>query len=143
MVDSSSDSPQDQGCADPEKEFERLKLLYDYTKFHIGVYATLVTLLIAMLSLYLEDLTTAPKRLLLATTVFFIFAGACGGMVASNIPNFSRISDFLCEDFIPSTFGNFGPQMNGSNWVEWEHRFFWFGIITAVVAIFVAVEGRI
>lgn len=135
----------------PDHDFDQLKLLFDYTKFHIGLYTTLVTLLIALISFGPGDVLLAQKWFLLETTIFFILAGVCGGVVASNIPNYRGMSAFRTANFGPtwgarkhntvSSDGNkqyaMWPKMEGPRWATWEHRFFWTGIFVAVVAVLV------
>ncbi len=127
--------------------FERLKLLFDYTKFHIGLYTTLVTLLIALISLGSEELVFIQHIALAATTVCFVLAGACGGVIASNIPYFATLGEFQRTGFGPrwlwskkqATAANLPnpgfamfPILKGPTWASLEHLFFWLGILIAL-----------
>lgn len=128
--------------------FEQLKLLFDYTKFHIGLYTTLVTLLIALISLGSEELVFLQRASLAATTVCFVLAGACGGVIASNIPYYTTLSAFRAASFGPrwlwkkesqtarADTGNRGyamyPSLYGPTWATLEHLFFWLGIAIAL-----------
>jgi hypothetical protein len=111
-------------------EFERLNLLYDYTKFHIGLYTTLVAALVAAR----ETIIPRAPAYLRWTLLFFLVAGAAGGVVlvagaaggvvASNVPDFSTYSDFL-----NTRIGPFGwKPMCGLYWSHLEHLAFWLGI---------------
>jgi hypothetical protein len=94
-------------------EFERLNLLYDYTKFHIGLYTTLVAALVAAR----ETIIPRAPAYLRWTLLFFLLAGAAGGVVASNVPDFSTYSDFL-----NTRIGPFGwKPMCGLYWIHLEH----------------------
>lgn len=143
-VDESTEEP-------PEAEdggFEQLKLLFDYTKFHIGLYTTLVTLLIALISLGSEELFFLQRISLAATTVCFVLAGGCGGILASNIPYYATLGAFRDASFGPrwlwkkhgraatADTGNRGyamfPRLYGPTWATLEHLFFWLGIVIAL-----------
>jgi|SwirhisoilCB1_FD_contig_41_4542069_length_465_multi_1_in_0_out_0_1 hypothetical protein len=64
----------------------QLKMMMDYTLFHIGAYITLSTLLVSILGLKaFEDKIASSKYYLFFTLVCFVFAGICGGIVASNL----------------------------------------------------------
>lgn len=116
-------------------DFDQLKLLFDYTKFHIGVYATLVSLLIGFISLGPASLHPIQHLCLAATTVAFVLAGACGGVVASNIPNLSGMEDFRNSDLGTAWLFPNWLRMKGPKWATLEHLFFWIGIIIALVGL--------
>jgi hypothetical protein len=109
---------------DPQQlELEQLKLLFDYTKFHIGIYATLITALVAA-----REYWPGPTPgFLKGTLAAFLVAGAAGGVVASNIPAFQSYSTFTT-----ALIGVLWFQMKGDSWVHVEHAAFWLGILWAV-----------
>lgn len=72
-------------------QFERLKLLFDYTKFHIGLYSVLITALIALMSFGSETVPSPLQWPLKFVTIMFVLAGACGGIVASSSVKFDSI----------------------------------------------------
>ena len=41
-----------EGTSDVAHDYEKVKLLFDYTKYHIGIYTTLGTILIGVLGLH-------------------------------------------------------------------------------------------
>ena len=116
-------------------DFDRMKLLFDYTKFHIGVYATLVSLLIGLISLGPGNLSPVQHICLAVTTVFFVLAGACGGIVASNIPNLSGMEEFNNSDLGTAWLFRERLRMKGPKWASLEHFFFWAGIFVALVGL--------
>ena len=71
---------------DPDQEHqEQIKLLFDYTKFHIGLYTTLAGALVAALgSSFAEDVISWALGL---GILLIALAGLCGGVVASSLPD--------------------------------------------------------
>ncbi len=132
------------GYAASDTEHEQLKLLFDYTKFHIGLYTTLVTLLIAFIKLGPGEPDLLQQISIALTVLLFVLAGACGGVVASNIPHYRRFSDFMAAPIGPrwlraerwtkkSRSAMAASPLAGANWVSCEHAFFWLGIASAVI----------
>jgi hypothetical protein len=82
-------------------EYDRVKTLFDYTKFHIGLYLTIGTLLVGVVG------TKAPiafRHWLLWLAVFFIgLAGFAGGMIASTLPYCKSLSTFETLPSDPAT----------------------------------------
>ena len=112
-----------------DTEFERLKLLHDYTKFHIGLYATLITALIALMGFGSEALRPELHFPLKFATVLFVFAGGCGGIVAASSVKFDSITTFR-----NTRIGPLGLRLlPGKAWATLEHVFFWTGIVYAVL----------
>jgi hypothetical protein len=68
-------------------------VLFDYTKFHIGLYTTLTTGLLALMSLGGQTVPAHLHRPVYFTVVLFALAGAAGGVVASSVCLFSGIDD--------------------------------------------------
>ena len=78
---------------------ERVARLFDYTKFHIGLYMTLGAGLVAVVAAAADEksvlraLVSYPK--LLAGSVFLMFvAGAAGGVIASSLTQVTTFDDF-------------------------------------------------
>jgi hypothetical protein len=115
-------------------EFERLKLLFDYTKFHIGLYATLIAALVAAR----ESVSPRVPEYLKWTLLLFLIAGGAGGVVASNAPDFSTYSKFL-----ETPVGPFGwKPMPALCWIHLEHLTFWAGIVWACLNAIVGPRKR-
>ena len=68
-------------------ELERIKLLSDYTKFHIGMYATLVAVLVATLGSKFAADWNIWKWPIAFGIVFIALAGMAGGIVAATLPH--------------------------------------------------------
>jgi hypothetical protein len=112
----------------------QLKNLFDYTKFHIGMYTTLTSALLAVLRF--NQSSAQWLRICIVISLFcFLVAGACGGAIASNIPNFKTFADFEKDGL--EVFGI--RSLKYRNWAHFEHGFFWIGIVIAVVSIAISV----
>lgn len=105
---------------------EQLKLLMDYTVFHIGVYITLGGLMISLLgsNIFAERMKTM-RCYIVAALGCFLIAGIFGGIVAGNLPYFTKFSDF--------TEASIGPwiathALPASFCMKAEHTAFWLGI---------------
>src|SRR4051812_41925156 len=68
-------------------DLESLKLLYDYTKFHIGFYLTLASGFIAIASLKKGEgfAFELKQNLVWIAMGFFMLAGFAGGIIVSSI----------------------------------------------------------
>jgi hypothetical protein len=127
------------GKIKPTLEDKRLERLYDYTKFHIGVYLSAATGLTGLIGSiadkkagqFLFDLVGAPPFLGLAL-VFMVLAGACGGVVATSITESRSFDAFWTKPQGPS-WRRDGPL--GKRWVEAEHLFFWASLASMLLAV--------
>jgi hypothetical protein len=63
---------------------------------------------------------------------FFLIAGLCGGVVASNIPYFAKFDDLRGTPIGPYFGWPTGPL---ANWAFIEHLAFWGGIVIALVGV--------
>jgi hypothetical protein len=116
-------------------EDQQLNKLFDYTKFHIGIYTTLISGLFAVIAfahnpaatwLYLPALT----RLLKVSAVLIIVAGAAAGAIASNIPEHPTFASFSISKL--KLFG-WTTKVPYTWVVHLEHASFWAAI--AVLAV--------
>jgi hypothetical protein len=115
-------------------EGSQLKLLMDYTIFHLGTYITLTTLLLSFLGLKgLKTRVGTMRPYLEATLMSFLAAGLCGGIVAASLPYFKNMDDFTRARIGPFFYPDALPALY---WTYAEHSFFWIGIGIAVVGIF-------
>ena len=110
----------------------QLVMLMDYTKFHIGMYTTLGTLLIGFLALYKDgDTVERARGFLFATLACLAIAGLCGGIVAANLPHATRFSTFEEQELGPIGLKWF----KSSTWMTLEHLAFWAGIVVALSGV--------
>jgi hypothetical protein len=117
----------------------QLKFLFDYTKFHIGMYTTLIGAVIAFLK-FTPGFTPGGEpwwlRLCLVVTLFcFLGAGACGGAIASNIPDCLPSEDFSTKELTALGI----KPLKYPILAHYEHGFFWTGILFAAVSIALSV----
>jgi len=73
--------------------YDQVKTLYDYTKFHIGLYLTLGTVLAAALSAK-ESPVHLWHPAIWAAVGFIALAGMAGGIVASTLPGCRSLREF-------------------------------------------------
>ena len=120
------------------KQDDQLGMLMDYTKFHIGMYTTLCTLLVGFLGLYSEGHTIERMRGFLFATLFcFVIAGLCGGIVAANLPHSTSMAEFE-----KSLLGPVGLRwFRSTTWMTLEHLAFWVGIAVALAGLW-CVTGK-
>ena len=111
---------------------DQLKQLMDYTKFHIGMYTTLCTALIAILGLEIVRPAASDLRpYLFATLVCFAVAGMFGGLVGSGLPYFKTF-----EEFSKAKLGPWKLELIPALWcTHLEHTAFWLRIIAAFVGL--------
>jgi hypothetical protein len=111
----------------------QLKLMMDYTLFHIGVYITLSTLLVSLMGLKAAEEKIAVLRPFLTwTLVFFVLAGMCGGVIAGSLPFYESFKHFSNTNIGPF----FAVHMLPSRvWMTAEHLLFWFGVGSALLGL--------
>jgi hypothetical protein len=107
---------------------EKLKLLMSYTTFHIGLYTTLGAALVAFLG---TNRAGAMKAELIITLACFVLAGACGGIIGSNIPYFDDLDTFSAAKIGPWGF----RWIPARELVSLEHFFFWLGIVATLYGL--------
>jgi hypothetical protein len=106
----------------------QIKLLFEYTKFHIGLYATLIAALMGLMKFGAQRVPTNLIPYLKFTLICFVIAGAAGGVIASTI------SVDYCPLVRNEPIGPFGTCLLRYRW--WaliEHLAFWVGILASVV----------
>ena len=129
-----------------EADLKSVELLFEYTKFHIGLYLTLASAFIGIASLkrgedYVFNLR--PWLVVLAMLGFMV-AGVAGGVIASSITQCYGILGSpvpgRCANsavFLGQFIGPWEWQpLTGKWWTRIEHTSFWFGLIAAVAAFF-------
>ena len=112
---------------------DQLKQLFDYTKFHIGMYTTLIAAIIGVFAN--EDLKASYCGMvsyIKFSVVFFLVAGAAGGLVASSIPYFKTFEEFSKENLGPWKF-KFIPAILCTHI---EHTAFWLGCLVSAYGLF-------
>ena len=123
-------------------EDKQLERLYDYTKFHIGIYLSAAGGLAAFISLaakgkpetaFLRELVGMPATLALSFALI-VLAGIAGAIVAT-----STIESPSYTSFLTTKQGAYGVKpFAGKTWVTLEHAFFWLALVALAFAIFSA-----
>ena len=110
-------------------EDKRLDRLFDYTKFHIGIYLSAAGGLVTLIGLaqgesaFIGKLVGSPIALL-ASFIFMIIAGMAGGLIAS-----SATASSTYEELWLNPLGPFGIKIfRGRTWASIEHGSFWLSI---------------
>lgn len=118
---------------------KRLELLFDYTKFHIGIYLTLTGAFIALGTAKSSDrlLFDLNSTLVVIAVLCFILAGWAGGVILSSITQTTctTIGDFLEEKLGPWEF----QWCPAKYWARAEHALFWFGLTIVVLSLLLSV----
>ena len=128
---------------DQIKMDEQLKHLFEYTKFHVGMYTTLIA---AIVALFAGDVMKNSAYITMipflgVSVVFFLFAGMCGGLVASSIPFFTSFQEFKAAKLLPwSTRTDLQKGIPSMRCAHWEHFFFWCGCLAAVVGLIISLR---
>jgi hypothetical protein len=124
-------------------DLERVKMLFDYTKFHIGLYTSVNAVVIAaMHQSYIHH--GVPQILAITAVIFVAFSGLCGGVVASSLPHLlgtsedlSPAADTLYDRHIgPLCFDKEGSRFSARvrTWTYLEHSAFWIGVVLVLIA---------
>lgn len=112
---------------------DQLKQLLDYTKFHIGMYTTLITAIIGVfanesLNVYYVGLLPFMKFAIF----LFVVAGLAGGLVASSIPFYTTFDDFKKAKLGPWSYEFIGAI----TCTHIEHTAFWSGCVIIVYGLY-------
>lgn len=111
--------------------------LYDYTKFHIGLYSTLVAGLLAFVK-FMND-KVSFSELFLVTAVLFSLAGACGGLICTTCTYVTSKDQVVSGDKPVSIWGRKFLTFKLKTLTNWEHAFFWIGIVWAFGSVVVSI----
>ena len=108
------------------REDKRLDRLFEYTKFHIGIYLSAGGGLIVLLgsgdkSDFIQDLIGSPKALAVALALMAL-AGLAGGVIASATTQCRHFEDLWLEPQGP--LKRF-TRITGRWWARIEHGAFW------------------
>ena len=110
---------------------ENLKLLMDYTKFHIGLYVTLFSAIVVAIEK--DILPSKPKGALPLAALLLVLAGAAGGVIGSSIPNASSFTKFQADHLGPLWMR--GSGLRYKTWAALEHFFFWLAILVVAATL--------
>jgi len=110
-------------------QYEKVKLLFDYTKFHIGLYTTLGSILVALFASGKAQFQFYTPALWVSIG-FIALAGFAGGVIASTLPDCDSL-----EQFFKERIGPWGLEwFSGLNWTRIEHTAFWIGLFAGLTS---------
>lgn len=124
-------------------DLKGLELLFDYTKFHIGVYLTMASAFITIASLkkgdsFFLELRQLPVWLAVGS---FLVAGLAGGVIVSSITQcygHFRTGPAPCTStpvFLDQRLGPWELEwFTGRTWTQIEHTAFWAGLLLALAS---------
>jgi hypothetical protein len=121
-----------------DKEDKQLVRLYDYTKFHIGIYLSFAAGIAGLLGTekadwFVSKLVAVNTKPLAISLILMAMAGMCGGIVASSTIECKTFEDFWNKpqgpQFIPCL------AFKGRIWAMFEHIFFWLSLLCLAYAV--------
>src|SRR5262245_30216903 len=119
----------------PDYEFEKLKLLFDYTKFHIGLYTTIATIFGGLIAASAKDQNSVPFRFnlrwLLVAVLLLCVAGMTGGILTSSMCHEKSLKDFWNKKIGPLWFS----VLKAEHWTYVEHIAFWLAMAFALWSV--------
>lgn len=124
-------------AADVDKD-PQLERLFDYTKFHIGIYLSAAGALLALVGVadkltQLEAIVAWPPMLGLSL-ICMVMAGMAGGMVASSCTECTTYAELWEGHHKP--FATLAwPALRGKTWASIEHRCFWASVLLLMGSI--------
>jgi hypothetical protein len=119
-------------------QLEQLKTLYDYTKFHISLYGTLLAGFMGISGFAAGRLSKTSLLGLKLATFLLLIAAMSGGVVASSIVDVYQNygvwkQDVGLERFWTTRLGPFKRQwMPAKTWWLIEHTAFWVAVLIVV-----------
>lgn len=113
-----------------------LELLFDYTKFHIGLYLTLTVAYITAATAKVNDqsILSLNSNYIWPAIIAFMVAGLAGGVIASSITQTAARSS---EEFLNQAIGPWEWKLihfQARIWTWIEHTAFWVGLGSAVLS---------
>lgn len=122
-------------------QVEQLKLVYDYAKFHIGLYAALIAGIAALLQLS-PGLKPEDVACLRVAVVLILVAGLAGGMVATGVLDTGDARGVwrvpASQPDRTSSLLDSRPRRRGvplKSWILVEHTAFWCAVAVGLYPI--------
>ena len=109
---------------------EQVKLLFDYTKFHITVYTTIATILVAIQSNSFGAHVHLSAGFVPAAIASILLAGLAAGVVAASMPECTGKAHFWEWRTGPYNL----PILTIRQWTYLEHTSFWVSVVLVVAA---------
>ena len=113
-----------------DHNLEQLKLLFDYTKFHIGLYSTIAGVLVAALATKHAETWRIYRWALASAIVAIVLAGLAGGVVAASLPSMTDTPKFWDASAGPYS----SNLLTIRQWTYVEHTMFWAAVLLVLIA---------
>ena len=118
-----------------EANLKKLELLYDHTKFHIGLCLILTSAYITLATSKIgrkDALPVLHPTLAWTAVALFLVAGIAAGVIASSV---IQSKSNGAEDFLRAKIGPWDSTLLPAKlWVHIEHSAFWLAVICAVMS---------
>jgi large-conductance mechanosensitive channel len=113
-----------------QDNLEQVKLLFDYTKFHITVYTTLAGVLLTFSASDFAKQRAVPVGYVYGAIACIVVAGIAAGIVAASLPALTGQLDFWNVKTGPYK----SSLLTLRSWTFVEHTFFWLAVFMIVLA---------
>lgn len=129
-----SDEEKTEITAHKGSQQKSLELLFEYTKFHIGLYLLLTSAYVTVAAAKFGEKPLLPlsTEFVPSAVLAFIFAGLAGGVIASSLTQTDARS---AQEFLKSRIGPWDIkafQFRARVWTWIEHTTFWYGLAMAL-----------
>jgi len=118
-----------------EANLKKLELLYDHTKFHIGLSLILNSAYITLAASKIGRKDVLPvlhPALAWIAVALFLVAGIAAGVIASSV---IQSKSNGADDFLRAKIGPWDTALLPAKlWVHIEHSSFWLAVICAVLS---------
>ena len=118
-----------------DANLKKLELLYDHTKFHIGLCLILTSAYITLATSKIGRKDALPllhPTLAWIAVALFLVAGIAAGVIASSV---IQSKSNGADDFLRAKIGPWDTALLPAKlWVHIEHSSFWLAVICAVLS---------
>ena len=122
-----------------DANLKKLELLYDHTKFHIGLSLILTSAYITLAASKIGRKDVLPvlhPTLAWIAVALFLVAGIAAGVIASSV---IQSKSNGADDFLRAKIGPWDTALlPAKQWVHIEHSAFWLAVICAVLSFVLA-----
>lgn len=112
-----------------DSDLEQIKMFYDLTKFHVGIYMSAIGLICGVFGSENRLLAYSPKYLFVAL-LFLLLAGYAGAILLKSVCSARCLSDFWDKRIGPCEW----ELWPAKRWAYLERTCFWFGMLFTLLA---------